>query len=410
MTANLTMTEGGLVVEQNGMKVKLSDSLLLLRQPAWHGSGHIIPAGATAYDGYKMLDPKGHMDTHMEPLFIVGADGKMQRVPFSMVVRNPAVDDDAQKNNWVLFGNPVNSGEMSLKDWQDMNPDSPTTPIFSKGFELIPTKKLVDIIDEHVLDTEGQKVVWESLGFLGEYGKDGLFMTTKLRPWEEHVANKLGTNVDEYFNVYYNQRSHRVYFYNTSIVAVCQNTVYMSLRVASTVLRVESRLGAAERLVSAIGKVHGTAIAARQLEQEAAEFLAGKTFSAASMRSIAQDVYRDAEEPDRTLEGVISLEVREEAYEKRQQAQEMKREALVQIFEDENFHQIAGITPQVKGTAWAAFQAVTFMETYAPADNPESRLRQLADGSRRRNILRGFDSIMTVADPQWKNKVAAQAV
>lgn len=411
MSANLTMTEGGLVVtDANGLKVKLSDSFLLLRKPAWHNSGYIIPAGVTAYDGYKLLDPKGNMDTHLEALFIVGADGKMQRVPYSMVVRNPATDDDANKNNWVLFGDPVNSGDMSLMDWQTMNPDFPATPIFSKGFELIPTKKLVDIIDEHVLDSNGQKVVWESIGFLGEYGKDGLFMSTQLRPWEDKVAAKLGTKVDEYFNVYYNQRSHRVYFYNTTIVAVCQNTVYMSLRVASTVLRVESRFGAADRLVSAISKVYGTAVQARVLEQEAAEFLASQKFSAASMEAIAKNVYVDAEEPDATLEGVIALDVRREAYEKRQSVQEAKREALVEIFTNENFHQVAGITPEVRGTAWAAFQAVTFMETYAPAEKPETRIKQLADGSRRRNILRGFDSIMTVADPNWKNKVMAVSV
>jgi hypothetical protein len=388
------MEENGLFVrDEMGNVVRLADGKVLARKPMWHRLGLVKPEGFTAVDGYLMVDYDKVMSPWLMPLTL--PDGTP--TPFSMVVRRDATGE------LIQFGKPVATGAYDYNEWMALNSENMDRPRRTRRFELVTASDVVDIADQHWITPEGDPVLFESMGFLGKNGRDGFFMSTKLQSWSKEFVEASGTEADEYCHVYLDIARSKIYIYNSTIIAVCQNTVLFGLQQASTVLRVESELGALDRVAEGMGRAYGVAHQVAGLAEAEALAMLERPVTEDEAQYVINRTYRDAGTPDEALLGVTPMVDRQAAFEKRQMAVEARRAAALELFTNEAWHSVPGITPQMRGTAFGLYQVITFGETYKPTR--KAGLKNyigMAKGEGRRNQMRAFEAIKRLDNPDFE--------
>lgn len=405
MSANLSIPEHrkGVFYTVNGTEIKVcSKASLYTRQPAWHETGTVYPAGLPPMEVKSLLDPQGNYETFLDPNYThqILPDGKLRSIqqPYAMISRNPAPDSKDGHN--IVFGKPVYTGSMTPEDWAAMNVN-PNRPTKSINYELVNPSNVFQMVQEDLRDEFGNAVLLESAGFLGKYGVKGFFLSVKLPKWDKEVADIIGTDVDEYFHVYVDPKA-MIHIYNTSIVAVCQNTVMFGIAKASRILRVDQTEGANDRVRIAIGDMFGQSMATRQLAQNSALYLASQPLSTDEMVYVAEQVYREPAKPDPTFRAKSSLEARIDDYRFKMDTVTAQRETLVTMFSDPQWQPFVGVTPQLVGTAFGGYQAVTGMLTHEPYKNAGHRFEKMFAGSTKNQMMVGYNTIMKLKNPDYE--------
>lgn len=404
MNANLTIPEnkGVMFTTSLGDTIRVCDkSMLYSINPAWHKTGTVYSKGMPPMEALSMLDPQGNMETWLEPICTrqILPDGKIRLIeqPFAMICRNPAAD--STDGHPIVFGKPVYVGSMSAEMWAEKNAN-PARPTRSTNYELVTPSVVFRMVQEDLRNEFGDGVLLESAGFLGKHGVKGFFLSVKLPKWDKDVAELLDSAVDEYFHVYVDPRA-MIHIYNTSIIAVCQNTVMFGIAKASRILRVDQTEGATERVRIAIGDMWGGAMNTRQMAQEAATYLATQPFTEDEMVEVANTVYRMPERPDPTFRAKSSWDARMDDYKFKVEVVDAFRETMVDMFVNPKLQHMVGITPAVAGTAWAGYQAVTGMLTYQPRKNEGRHFEQMFAGGIKRQMMDGYDAIRILKDPSY---------
>jgi len=386
MNANLAMLENhkGIICMVGGTEIKVfGKAAVLTRKPTWHDSGTVYPAGLPAMKAKYFLDPNGNFETWLDPIYTrqVLENGQIRLIqqPFAMITRNPEIEGGDN----IVYGKPVYVGSMTPEMWAERN-SNPARPTRS------------DLRDEF-----GDKVLLESAGFLGKNGLKGFFLSVKLPSWDKAVAKALGTEVDEYFHVYVDPRG-MIHIYNTSIVAVCQNTVMFGIAKASRILRVDQTDGATERVRIAVGDMWGNSMATRNMAQESALYLASQPMNEDEMRVVAEAVYQTPTEPDPTFRAKSSWEARMDDYKFKMDTVEGYRDTLVQVYTDPKWQSFVGITPEVAGTAFGGYQAVTGMLSWQPFKNNGHKFESTFAGDIKNKMMRGYNTIMGMKKEGFK--------
>ncbi len=401
MVANLTVAQDkGMVREVTGFdgkqyKIVVADTMMFSRKPAWHNAGAVFAdQQVSVTEGHRFIDPNCRMDTYLKPLFYFVDDNKAAPSDSAMIVRHNWSNDDL-----ISFGT-IQTGIMSRENWKELNPDvTDSRYTRSNQFELIPPSKVVELVDKYVRDGNTPLPV-ESMGFLGKNGKNGLFMSFPMPSWDSDVVSALQTDVSEYLTVYITPE--KGYVLSSSVIAVCQNTVMMAINQAARMLRFEHYLGATDRFAQALEGVYVNALDARTLAQETALMMLEKPLTISEMEMVAEKVYKDCNEPDERLIGVNDYNKRYDNYLVRQTRQQALRETAVELFTSDEYNEYTGITENMRGTAFGAFQVFTFMETHKQQRNPQTRVKELVAGISRRNIINSFNAIMPIVDPTWE--------
>lgn len=402
MAHNLTVIAGkGILVEAEGKQFWLTGARMFSRTNTWHRLGHVDPSGFYTDDGLKVIDPKQEMEMMLVPSGYVW-NGKMMPDGHANVISH--IERDVP----VVYGK-VKAGIMTPTEWREMNPATPNRPTRSKLYEVISPSQIIYMLNDLVKDENGNRIKAESMGFLGKDGEDGLFVTYRLQDWDTEVSTAIQSEVKEYMVVYVSWDG-MMYVYNTSIVVVCQNTLMASLKNASRVLKVDHQLGAFDRLKQASTGIFEGALNARMLMQDAAMFLMNTQVSEAQVKDVVESIYRNPGEPDEQLLGVRSWEARMKEFDNRTSRNEATRTSIVKMWKDEEWHKIAGITPNMKGSAFAAYQAVTFLETYRPEKSESTGLKRMLAGYRRSNITQAFDSLLSLTNAPMARYAKAEEV
>ena len=397
---NITVVNGkGMIAKGYGKELTLAGGRMFARRDPWHHKAVVNPEGYYAPDGLALIDPLNEMQLRLVPSGFIHK-GRMIPDGFSNVVAAYNTDKP------FVYGK-VKSGIMTPTEWKEYNPDRPDMPTRSKLYEVLSPDQMVEILDKVVRDEHGNRVKAETMGFLGEQGRDGLFITYRLQDWDKTVVDELQTKVREHL-VAFISWDGMMYFYNTETVVVCWNTLMASLRAAKRILKVDHQLGAYDRVVKASTGIYEAAINARALMQDAALWLLNQPVTEDQVMAVAEAVHRDPGEPDEQLVGVRSWEARQKDYENRLTRTKLVRESIVKLWKGEEFHEIIGLTPNMKGTALGAWQAFTFLGSYSPSANNDSFMKQLVSGYRRDAITSSFSNLMTITNaPADKFEVVA---
>lgn len=318
----------------------------------WHGLGGA--GDFTAYEGLRVFDPTGKYDPVMKPLYLEGGDVSN----FALV----GIESDGIFTPYK--GYPVATGAMERDDWAALNKGLPYQR--ATKFELVAPSTVAMIFDRMTAESNnGKPITIDTVGLLGRHGSDGFFFSVRLPDWDANVASELGTNVEEYLFVVIHPTG-RMWVGNGSQIVVCQNTAMAAINGASRMLKTGHMDGATDRIREAMANVYGTALEARQLVQDAAIKLNRKKITRDDARAVANKVYSMPREIDITWIAKSPLETRQQKFAERAEFIEAKREFVTRSFEDKAFHEFAGITPEMRGSAFSLWQIITALETYAP--------------------------------------------
>lgn len=396
MAHNLDLTQGGLVITVNGQQVKVAAARMFSDVPQWHKLGE-IRGGMKAVEIPDYLDSEKQRDPQLAQLYVKWG-GKLHKIDFGMIARIAASGD--MNDAPIMFGNkPVEIGNMTTEDWNELNPNG--TRRVSKGYEIVSPRQIAAIASKVIRDHNGNEPLWTNAGYLGAHGKSGFFMGTHLPNWDADVAKRLGTEVEERFQVFLDWKNGNLYALNSSIVMVCENTAFAAVEEASTLYRVEHYRGAEARLEDAMSGVWSNALVARQLSQEAAMLLADKPATIDDVERVANIVYPNPGEPDMNLKAVQSDEKRWATFDYNTNKMTAMREAAMQMWTNEKFHATVGITPQVKNTLFGAYQIFTYLPSYKNSrkTNTDGVYRDMVCGQRRWVITRSHRELMAIGYP-----------
>lgn len=354
MAHNLTVLEDAISI--NGVKVA-SSFAFGARTPVWksgavwHGEG--IEIDASAYEALRIFDPTGKYDPVMKPLFLQG--GTVSN--FALV----GIEDGGEFKPYK--GYPVATGTMERDDWAALNGNLPYQR--AQKFELVAPSTVATIFDRITAKSNGGKPISvDTIGLLGKHGSDGFFLSVRLPDWDADVSAELGTNVEEYLFVVVHPTG-RMWVGNGSQIVVCQNTAMAAINGAARMLKTGHVDGATARLTEAMENIYETSLEARELIQSAAIALNRAPVTAEIVEKVANNVYRDPRTIDVNWIGKSSLDERSAKFEQRLAQVEAKRAFVTEIFQNDDLHTFAGITPEMKGSAFAAWQAFTVAETYS---------------------------------------------
>lgn len=390
---NITATPKGYVIENRGKKIKIAGYVVTgnidgdpINQ--WHQKG-AEGVSLNVREVAEQFDLAHRFQHWYQPISIENR-GKRYRTDQSFIIRQ----DDPDFDEPIIFGDPVKTGKLTDEEWKALNPDvSDNKWTKSEHHELINYDVAADLFAKHCRGEFGETPMVTSMGLLGEHGGDGLFITTKLPKWDDRIADQLGTAVREYFTVWISPQN-MMYAFNTSIVALCQNTLSWGLNNASHQVRFGHHKGATGDYIRAMKMVYGQAMTAREEAQGLALKMVDVPMNPDRFKVLLEGVYPDPLEIDTDRLTLSTDEQRKKLRERKLAKSEAYRAAAVEIFTNEQFHEKAGITDQTKGSSFAAWQAITYMESHRQIRNAESRWTSLANGDRNLNIRRGFDVVM----------------
>lgn len=404
---NIEEADGYLVAKTGEEATKVAYMSAVDGEPVWHQLQQVLPQGTDIEQGYEIVDPDYRHTLILSPAEVnVGGDvlynGTATIVRVDRNLR-PVLTD----NGGYIFYDTVNVGHMTADDWQEFNEDLPkwikhtdkSLPYYTKSteFELLNPADAVNILGKHLKDENDNNLPIRSMGFLGKHGSDGLMGTVELPGWPESIADKIGSAVDE-FLVFWLHPSGKVVLMNTPTVAVCQNTLIMAINSSTRLLHMNHQFGLSRRFEESVEEIYQDAMTARGHGQMSVEFmltLAGWTEE--DMVRLTQEIYAIPNPPDKTYRGKTDKKVLEYNWERKKVAQEARQDFAVEVFTNSEYHNWAGITDQVKGTGFAAFQVVTAMETKRPFRNADAMLKDWAQGERRRNVEGAYRHIITKA-------------
>jgi hypothetical protein len=401
MAHNLTETDKGIgyyEYDEKGKEkfVKLTNAHAVTSGrtgTAWHQLNDVRDLELP--DAVRHINPDNRFDAYMQPLYVI-VNGKRVMLPFA------SVGIDMEDGEFFPYGAPVNAGkEMTdIKAWNRYNKGLNGKFTKAANYEVVTATAGIDLFSKVIQDETGFVPMNESMAFLGKNGRDGIFAAIALPAYDSEVARRIGSEVQEYLHVYLNPSKGFMLVYNSSVVAVCQNTLIFGVQKATSLFKIDNRSGATERLEKGLKGAWGNAISARELAQEAAMILCDKKIDGELAREIVKEVHPDPEQPDPSRITKSDWNTRVELYDQRVKEAEIKRDFIVDIFENDRWHDLAGITQNVKGSGFALWQAQTFASSHSPYRNTEILTRELAAGAERRNIVNMFTSIATHVAPE----------
>lgn len=304
---------------------------LQYKKPAWHRLTEPLqePMAAVA-----ALEKMGEYVVYTEQIQTVSGI----EIPMLAILRAPVPDD----NETVVFGT--------------CSPD----------YGLITPRDTCQIWDDAV----GQPI--ESIGALGR--GERFFITCEMKPFDvkgDEIKNFLLA-----VNPMTGGDAAKVRV--TPVRVVCENTLIAATYQSVEVYTIIHDRYAKDRLANWLSGAYHRAIDKAQAMEEAFNVLAGHRCPKEELEKIIEAAYPYPAEPKRN--------VPEEVYEKRMQAWGWEKKHLdsrrVAAREAFDGNMLGGDTEAVKGTAWGAWNAITFTENYRLWHNPRSAAEQILLGSR----------------------------
>ncbi len=402
MSANITISDDK--IEVNGVEVAerfVARRNLFDSGTVWwageNGNG-ALDGDVTASQAMDLVDPAGTMQPHLRPVFTVAADGTVEPTKHAYVGRTSI------NGEFTPYGDPVPVGKMNEGLWKAMNKDA-SRPTLSNRFEVVTPRDIVEKFDELAVTDGGKPANVESMGFLGDNGEDGFFFSVPMPDWDKEVAEQLETAVKEHFFVVANPAAN-IFTGNGSTIVVCQNTAHLAIQNAARRYRIEHRPGAMKRLIEGMTGIYNRAIAARIEAQNSFIALNNQQVTVDQIRWIAEQAYPLPKGVDTELIGVTPLEIRQARIDTRKNFATACIDFVVDATQNADLYDIVGITPAMRGTALAAYQAITFQTSYNPVGRnswdsmAEIRLRQhiMPTGSLRGVSERGFAAAISLTD------------
>ena len=372
----------------NGTQYRL-DHKFYARKPAWHRLGIVLPDGLTAKAALQLMQP---FSVFLTPLKYV-RDGQVFDSKYSFVSRSPLEEGGAP----ITIGDPVYTGD--LEEMKKLNPGTKDYQ-YSQFYEVISPSRFVDIWDEEVRYANGDPVILESMGFLGDVGTKGLFMTVQMPSWEIG-----GSEVMSYMMAYNPLApGSTISVWNSDILAVCMNTIMYGLAKAKQSVKIAHNVGASDRLRKALGDIYGTALSAQTLIKEASEFLLKTPLSDDQFEKIVEETIKLPGEIDLSRATKATAMARYETWARRKNGALEMRALTMDAFRDGGM--TVGITPEMVGTMYGGLQATTFAQSYRRGSNAAT-LHQMIDGERRKIVEDTFARLMNAAKPGIMNKISA---
>lgn len=399
---NLTQKKGGLWVDG----VRVADAYMMSLEQTWHRRGWVMGKDTfmTANEARKAIDPTQKFNMHIVPMgalmAVPGSEGteyNVEATQWGLIARNPEEGEDG----YFLFQKkPVRTGDMTWQDWVDMN-ENPDLPTVSRGYEVINPTDIADMITRKVLDEMGRPMRIHSHGYLGKGGRDGYFFTVSMGEWDAQYQERIGTAAREYFTMWITHYDI-VRVYNTSVLAVCQNTLLWGESAATRSVKIEHHSGALARIEDGLSMVYGDSVTSRQMAQEAAMVLADKPMTQDDVQEVAESVFKMPTMPDRDRLTKSKWETRMGIYEKKVAQIEANRRFVAEAFVDNSLQERVGITTQTIGTAFGGWQPFTFLATHGGGFRTEDRKFVQMFGGELEDINRkSFDVIMKMKAPEY---------
>lgn len=444
---SLTKDGKGLRVPvENGTAIRLTDARVWAKESMWHLLGTIHenglrifdkerPYGMSAYTAFDapvfgkdaerfefdtyaeveaFLADGGEMifdlDTQLHPIFVDVAGHKVM-TEHAMIVNHATRQQlvgEANNARWIPDPNiiaPVRTGLTTKSGWEKFNPEGePYTR--SPHYEVVTPRKVFQMLDEVLYEETGMHMKAHSAGALGDGGSKGVWVSVPLPKWHGDVVTLIGTDVDSYMTLF-NDPTGTMYVVETDIMTVCYNTWVAALSRATRRLKVDHQLGATERMREAMQGIWQQNKEGQQLVQEVVVHLAENKVEEEQVKLAAQAMFPLPGQPDRELIGVRSLDDRMKDYERNVDRALGMREAFVELFNNPRearteFGIELGIAPQVEGTAFAAAQVGTFLQTYYPG-KPDNIMRDWFKGNRLRASNSAMNALMTGGELEVDN-------
>lgn len=318
------------------------------RQAAWHGLGVVNDQAQGAVETLNML---GDYEVRLMPL--KGVVGKqVVKTDFSHVVRMPTPTDDQIR----IFGNPV------------------------RDYELITPMQAAEMFDAKV----GADIETMALLAKGER----MFITCVLP-----THNVGGFDEVKNYLLFDNPMKPDISAgaYVTGVRTVCMNTLRAGIDSASAAYRINHRKGAAERLGNWLETRYQMAVDTLAVVGQAYDLMVKKQVSAPDVKWIADTLYPIPQQPDMMRPRKTAWELIEKEWKAQVERQQQYRTAVVNLWDGGGM----GLDDRrIRGTGWAAFNAVAEVESWRRTNNPESVVTGLMAGDRAQKIQKAYTLVM----------------
>lgn len=374
--------------DSQGNLVEIPDLYFGVKRP-WHGKGF--------FDGQARRVKDVAREMGLPQIYFImpkftAPDGREFYADMAMIARE--MGDGEQPH--------VYKGTVKVGDRQKflaMNEDK-LRPTKSPFYNLVTPNEFVKIFDEEVRQADGSPVETESMGFLGSQGSRGMFIVIKMPDYE--IA---GQEIRGYLTAWNPiERGATIHILNSDVCVVCDNTLRMAVQGAHRMVRVPHTVNAEDMLRGALGVIWGQALAAQRAGKEAGDFMAQTEYTPEQLSGLLKAVFPTPKRPDIRRLTRTDADQRLAQFEARLTETNSLRMWTTDIVQNGWGAGMTGVTDDNAGSAWAAYQGVTFVASHLPGKNDRAVMTSTLLGDRGQMANRAFVQIMRDIAPAMKTE------